>query len=159
MLAGYGETGNGTSGAVQNTFGTLHYGYNQYDSQESNVNSIYLFDFDNGSRGFNAYGNRGLGVEEAFIAPGDSGGPGLIDVNGQWYVAGVHSFASCFTQGCTVNSSFGEVGGDTSVLGQSAWLRSVTAVPEPGTYAMLLAGLRLVVAVAARRGSRNAAAA
>ena len=152
VLAGYGYTGNGTTGSNNTTFGTLHYGSNQYDGVDPDVHSTYLYDFDNATPGSrNTLGSTGLGAAEAFIASGDSGGPGLIQVNGQWYVAGVHSFDSCSRRTCPIDSSFGEVAGDISVFGQSAWLRSVSAVPEPSAYAMLLAGLGLVAAFAARR--------
>ena len=152
VLAGYGYTGNGTTGSVSGTFGTLHYGSNQYDGADPSVSAIYLYDFDNGTPGFNKFGSLGLGSAEVLIAPGDSGGPGLIEAGGHWYVAGVHSFDSCSRGTCPINSSFGEVAGDISVFGQSAWLQSVTApVPEPETYAMLMAGLGLVAAFAMRR--------
>ena len=150
-LAGYGLTGNGTSGSVNNTFGTLHYGFNEYDasgayySSQAISTSIYLYDFDNGTNLRNMIGSTGLGsAQEAFIASGDSGGPSLVEVNGAWLVAGVHSFSSCTRFTCPVNSTFGEVAGDTSVFAQAAWLQSVAVVPEPHEYAMLLAGLGLL---------------
>ena len=157
VLAGYGLTGNGTTGSVGGTFGTLRYGYNEYDNQDSKLgittfNSTYLYDFDDGSQGYNKFGSSGLGATEVMIAPGDSGGPGLIQVGGQWYVAGVHSFDSCSRGTCPINSSFGEVGGDISVFGQMVWLQSVvTAVPEPESYAMMLTGLVLLATVVRRR--------
>ena len=157
VLAGYGLTGNGATGTVAGTFGTLHYGFNQYDGNGyrfggETVNNTYLYDFDDASPAFNKFGSLGLGNTEALIAPGDSGGPGLLLVGNQWYVAGVHSFDSCSRNSCPINSSFGEVGGDISVFAQAAWLQSVVApVPEPHSYAMLLLGLGLIMALAKRR--------
>ncbi len=157
VLAGYGLTGNGATGTVAGTFGTLHYGFNQYDGSGyrfggETVNGTYLYDFDDASPAFNKFGSLGLGNTEALIAPGDSGGPGLLQVGNQWYVAGVHSFDSCSRNSCPINSSFGEVGGDISVFAQAAWLQSVVApVPEPHSYAMLLLGLGLIMALAKRR--------
>lgn len=157
-LTGYGLTGVGSTGSVDNTFGTLHYGGNQYDAPSGYYSanqisgSIYLYDFDDGTFRRNAFGSSGLGsASEVFIAAGDSGGPGLIDVNGTLAVAGVHSFSSCTRFTCPVNSTFGEVAGDTSVFANSAWLQSVLAVPEPDTYALLLAGLGLLGFIAKRR--------
>lgn len=157
VLAGYGLTGNGVSGTAANTFGTLHFGYNQYDGASYRFNGepamgTYLYDFDDGSNTFNKFGSLGLGSAEAFIAPGDSGGPSLIQLGGQWLVAGVHSFSSCRFSTCPINSSFGEVGGDTSVSAQAAWLQSVVGpVPEPHSYAMLLLGLGLIAGMSKRR--------
>ena len=153
VLAGYGYTGTGQTGSVSGTFGTLYYGSNEYDGDPSGFTATYLYDFDGGR--FNTFGSTGLGNAEVLIAAGDSGGPGLVLVGGTYYLAGVHSFDSCSRRTCPVNSSFGEVGGDISVFDQAAWLQSVmsasvTAVPEPQTYALLLGGL-LVVGAAARR--------
>ena len=154
VLAGDGLTGSGTTGSVGGTFGTLHYGYNQYDGPANLYPSTYLFDFDSGTPQWNRFGSTGLGPQEAMIASGDSGGPSLVQMNGLWHVVGVHSFDSCSRSACPVNSSFGEVGADMSTFGQSAWVQSVVivAVPEPSTYAMMLAGLLLVGAAACRGG-------
>ena len=157
-LSGYGLTGVGSTGSVSNTFGTLHYGSNQYDASSAYYganqisSTIYLYDFDSGTFRSNAFGSTGLGgALEVFIASGDSGGPSLLDVNGILMVAGVHSFSSCTRFTCPVNSTFGEVGGDTSVFANSAWLQSVLAVPEPDAYALMLAGLGLLGFIAKRR--------
>ena len=157
VLAGYGLTGNGSTGSVAGTFGTLHYGLNQYDGSGyrfggQSVNGTYLYDFDNASPAFNKFGSFGLGSSEVLIAPGDSGGPGLVLAGDRWFVAGVHSFDSCSRNTCPVNSSFGEVAGDVSVFAQAAWLQSVAGpVPEPHSYAMLLLGLGLIAGISTRR--------
>ena len=98
------------------------------------------------------FGSLGLGNTEVLIAPGDSGGPGLLPVGSQWYVAGVHPFDSCSRNTCPSTSSFGEVGGDISVFAQAAWLQSVVGpVPEPHSYAMLLLVLGAMMALTKRR--------
>ena len=134
-LAGYGLTGVGSTGANGSTFGTLYAGTNQYLGVYSSVPSVYGYGF-------------ASGTTEAMIAPGDSGGAALVNIGGVWQIAGVHDFNLCITPGCTPNSSFGQFGGDTSVVANAAFLDQF-AVPEPGS-AMLL-GLSLLAAGLAPR--------
>src|SRR5690606_22097578 len=73
--------------------------------------------------------NLGLGNAEVMTAPGDSGGPTLL--NDQ--IAGVTSFRARLTFGdidSQLNSSFGEIGGDTLVSVFASWIDSIT--DEPG---------------------------
>jgi hypothetical protein len=149
-LAGYGLTGVGSTGYVAGTFGTLYYGANQYDGVYGNAPSVYGFDLDkNGSTAFNTFGGDAVGSDEVMIAPGDSGGGSLLDIDGIWWLVGVHDFISCLAPGCTANSSFGQIGGDTSLFANADWLYSV--LPEPPTAPLLLAGLLGLAAVARRR--------
>ncbi len=88
---------------------------------------------------------KGFGKLEVGVAPGDSGGPGFVDGK----IAGVHSFG--FTHFCTgaggptngtdfscgLNSSYGEMSGDTRVSTYAGWVDdvvadviSVTSIPE-----------------------------
>lgn len=141
LLSGYGNTGTGSTGYVNGTYGTLHYGYNQYDYFFPSA--IYYYDFD--GNGNNLFGTSGLGTSEALIAPGDSGGGTLVNVGGIWQLAGVHSFIGCNTLNCTPNSSFGQYAGDVSIAANSAWLLSyldtVMSAAEPGSVALLIAAL------------------
>lgn len=89
---------------------------------------------------------KGFGKIEVGVAPGDSGGPGFIDGK----VAGVHSFGfTHFCAGvtnktdftCGLDSSYGEMSGDTRVSTYADWIDAVgakgkrgvalTPVPEP----------------------------
>jgi hypothetical protein len=150
LIAGYGLTGVGSSGATASTFGTLHWGNNVYDTTSGTRGSgSYLFDFDDGLAANSSMGNLGLGSAEAMIASGDSGGASFITLAGQLYLAGVHSFgqrSASFDIDGTANSSYGEAGGDTVLYSAAtqAWITQATSVPEPATLAQLLAGLLLL---------------
>lgn len=72
---------------------------------------------------------KGYGKYEIGIGPGDSGGPGFIDGK----IAGVHSFGFTHlcegvTNGtdfsCGLNSSFGEMSGDTRVAFWAPWVEA-----------------------------------
>ena len=161
LLAGYGYTGVGETGALAGSFGTLHWGQNVYDAVYKSSAGAYLYDFDNGLEAQNVLGVTGLGTAEAMIAPGDSGGGSFVVLAGQLYLAGVHSFGASTVADIdrvagnafgTTNSSYGEIGGD-SVLYSTAtqtWLAAVTSVPEPAAAALWLVGA-LVVGAGARR--------
>src|SRR5579871_4982876 len=155
-LAGYGYTGVGATGAVAGTFGTLRYGRNTIDAADPFAPSAYLFDFDKtGDAADNIIGDAGVGTDEAMVAPGDSGGASLSEVGGVWEIVGVHEFNACLTLGCVPNSEFGELGGDTSIYANLAWIDSVLPpAPEPATDALLAAGL-LGILIRRRRAARE----
>ncbi len=114
-------------------------------------------------------------ANEALIAGGDSGGADFVWNGSEWLISGVHSygyFSFCTSFGITPNcdvstgangaggnwgntTSYGDVSGSTAVYSHAAWVSQVTAVPEPSTYAMLLAGLISVGAIARRRRSQR----
>jgi len=149
-MVGYGLTGVGSTGYTSGTFGTLYYGANQYDGVYSDVPSVYGFDFDKlGSTAFNTFGGNAVGSNEVMIAPGDSGGGSLLNLDGIWQLVGVHDFIGCETVGCTPNSSFGQVGGDTALFANVDWLHSV--IPEPPTAPLVLIGLLGLAALMRRR--------
>ncbi len=116
----------------------------------------------------------GLGnTSEGITAGGDSGGGDYVWDGTQWLLSGVHSWGwqgnesggnptgACDFLGMTdcspfkVNdSSYGDLSGSTAVFDQTAWINSVigvSPVPEPQTYALLLAGLAAVGSIARRR--------
>jgi secreted trypsin-like serine protease len=144
-LAGYGDTGVGDTGAEDHTNDTLRFGRNRYDFDYDDVPWVYEYDFDKlGDDSFNQTDGPALGTDEADIGDGDSGGAGLMFVNGAWEIVGVHELTICTAPSCDdALSVFGEKAGDTSVFAYRDWLNTelgVSPVPEPGTWALLTIG-------------------
>jgi len=152
-IAGCGLTGMGNTGSVVGIFGTLRQGQNTFGEAQWIINgNPYVYDFDNGqyyqnsilsaSQG-NIPSDYGLETNEVIIALGDSGGPTFI--NGE--IAGVHSFFATsgppYDIDDKLNSSFGELGGDTRVAEFASWINSVTVAPAPlpGAGYLLASGL------------------
>lgn len=146
-LVGYGRTGTGLTGAVdnnttnmmrlmaQNTFdaegAALKTALGSLMSWSPLAGSQLIADFDSGLFANDALGrlmgrrDLGVGLNEGMIASGDSGGPAFI--NGQ--IAGVASYVSGLSFGSirpdvdrVTNSSFGEIGAWQSVGFYHQWL-------------------------------------
>ncbi len=135
----------------------------------------YISDFDNGTlaqdqsrRIANALGlgplgntffnDQGLGDREVGIAGGDSGGPGFIDGK----LASINSYGLTFGPnfgdfGGGLNAGWGEFSGYVPVYIHTDFIAS-TAVPEPASWAMLIAGFGLTGATMRRRRTRAVAA-
>ena len=135
----------------------------------------YRSDFDDGSAAHNTLGRiagatgdawtsgTGLGAGEALAADADSGAGEFVWNGSEWLLSGVHSWTAQGSDYCPVYglagcdasatnpSSFGDFSGATATFSHVAWINSVTAVPEPETYGMLLSGLAMVGALARRR--------
>ena len=104
-----------------------------------------------------------LGSEGDDIINGGGGGDYIWN-GSEWLLSGVHSWGWQICQDVGLNcdrrvnndSSFGDVSGSTAVFSHLGWINSVTAVPEPSSYALLLAGLAVVAGSARRRFVRRA---
>ena len=117
----------------------------------------YVSDFDNGTAAQNQSGNiaeavgstenfgdLGLGIREVNIAGGDSGGPGFV--NGR--LSSINSYGLTFGTdfgdfGGGLNSGWGEFSGYVPIFIHTDFINGATDVPEPGTWAMLIAGFGL----------------
>jgi len=157
--AGYGLSGFFSSGTDSSTFpfGTKRDGQNKYDAFADTMylalgltsgvdfipEAIYQFDSDDGNSSHDAFGfffgiaNLGLGNDEVMSAPGDSGGPTIL--NGE--LVGVTSYGITLeffrgppprTSDCTtigpssvLDSSCGEFAADTRVSHYTEFIDSV----------------------------------
>ena len=136
----------------------------------ADIEHSFISDFDNGlsandaacrisaAVGAPGFGcSTGLGAREVNIAGGDSGGPGFVDGK----LASVNSYGLSFGTGfgdyrAGLNSSWGESSGYVPVYIHETWLNGV--VPEPATWAMMIAGFGLAGAAIRRRRTSFAAA-
>ena len=175
--AAWGHYGYNTFDVISQEFNAAYYpaaGYGPDDPSYYAPGATYMSDFDNGSAALNTIGRMGdaiggawtsgtgLGTIESLIAGGDSGGGDFVWNGSEWLLSGVHSWgwggdsacADLGLSGCDNapknGSSYGDLSGSTAIYSHVAWINAVTAVPEPETYAMLLAGLAMV-GVARRR--------
>lgn len=136
----------------------------------------YVADFDDGLPGQDAscglytvgfgyapnskFCNLGTGAREVSTAGGDSGGPEFV--NGQ--IASVTSYGLTFGTEIEpgdidnkLNDSFGELNGFVSTRFNSGYINSIADIPEPASWAMMVAGFGLVGAVSRRRRTPVAA--
>lgn len=152
-LVGFGSQGQGATGDLAATGGERLAATNRFDAYGFEVEfssaalapgSRLLADFDSGASANDASPWLGAGVAlgtaaEGLIAPGDSGGPALIDGE----VAGIAGYTTrlvnTFGDSTDVdglpNSSFGEVGGWARVSYFQQWIDQVVrdAYPEAPT--------------------------
>nr|WP_255696986.1 PEPxxWA-CTERM sorting domain-containing protein [Sandaracinobacteroides sayramensis] len=123
----------------------------------------YVSDFDNGLiandtacliafavTGGTSFCQQGIGALEIGVAGGDSGGPGFIGDR----LASINSYGVTFGPNFgdvdgNLNSSFGEFSGYVPIYIHEDWIGGV--VPEPATWAMMIAGFGLVGGALRRR--------
>ncbi|VTR98505.1 FG-GAP-like repeat-containing protein [Tuwongella immobilis] len=145
-VIGYGQSGTGTTGGQSGSAGTKRIGRNTFDASGLTLPAGYsipdglglVADFDNGTAANDAFAqsygrvHRGLGAEEASAAPGDSGGPALLNNR----VAGVSSFHlnggsadydATNGGGARNNISFGDYSGYTRVSTFASFIDGRTA--------------------------------
>lgn len=143
-----------------------------------------FYDFDSGQVGHNTLSTAGVPESDAFVteldpagtisgassttdriqsggdfieggtAQGDSGGPTFIFDNGQWVVAGVTSWGINPADGYGTQGLYGDITVVTRVSAHIGWIHSVTAIPEPATYPLLIGLAVLAWSVGGRRARR-----
>jgi hypothetical protein len=152
---GFGLKGDGLTGATTSTtvrragrndadlFGTFT---DPNNITFSSSNGQFIFqDFDSPlDANLSLMGSSTPDDLEELIASGDSGGPLLINVNGNLQVAGINSFVTApdsFPQNPL--STYGWISGSTRVSDHTAFIQGVisAAVPEPGTLALGVLGI------------------
>jgi hypothetical protein len=99
----------------------------------------------------------GDGIEGS-IGGGDSGGPSFMWLNGQYVLVGNNTFGGTYPD--QVSGTFGTYFGGMTLAAYASFLTeasggTVALVPEPETYAMMLAGLGAVLLIARRRRQRR----
>jgi hypothetical protein len=154
LLAGYGMTGVGAVGCCG--FGVLRQGQNQYVGLGGNVFTGWSDDLLVGQ-----FVEDSDIPNEVDIGPGDSGGPSFYDGE----IIGVHDVVACISATSSgpclvppsaspsINSSFGQFFGDTSVSAYASWIES-EETPEPASCSLVLMGLAVAGCLRRRTGRR-----
>jgi hypothetical protein len=183
-MVGYGTAGTGDVGyTVSPSFGVKRSGQNiaefyekdDFQNFQGGPNGVYYADFDGSGANQNLFcdsthaGDWGYLCApslannlESSIGGGDSGGSAFVLVNGQYVLAANNTFSGTYTG--QTGGTFGTYFGGINTGSEIAFLQSATAayglnvvsVPEPGTYALLLAGLVGVAGIARRRAAAQA---
>lgn len=150
-MVGYGWNGIGSIGHEGTSDNQRWAGENIIDAYGSPAGAsgtnIFSTDFDDGTAAANTIaGSSAVPLAlEATTAPGDSGGPLLVQINGEWVVAGVLS------GGTTNDSVYGDISWWTGTEPFVAEIEAVggqfvTAVPEPTSFTVIGAiGLGLLL--------------
>ena len=131
---GYGTSGTGQTGNTL-AYGTKREGENEWETTANILDSTYnstilIFDFDSGSAANDALNavlgisDVGLGEAEANQAPGDSGGPCLLNGMITAIVTAGLSVSSTDVNG-TTDASFGELTADTNVSAYADWINAI----------------------------------
>lgn len=151
-LEGYGDRWASDSYGFWTGVPLLQVSYNTVDTDTQELGffddaSGLVFDYDNGSRYMDTLGqlfdqhHTGLGAQEGFIGPGDSGGGLFVDDE----LAGILSYLIEYGRNdTTVNGGYGEVGVAQSIVHYYDWIAShvpgIDPLPEPDTGADYLPG-------------------
>ena len=156
---GFGGNGNGQDGYTDfdDTRRAMENIIDVYGSViDSLPDDVFLSDFDSPDSDTNTLSDFGSSAEplnlEGMGAPGDSGGAVFVQIDGVWYLAGVHSFlADANAFGASwgneqPDARYGDVLGSVRVDYYADWINAT--VPEPTSMAALAVG---VLGLLARR--------
>lgn len=160
IMVGFGNygvgDGTGLSGTAQRYAGTNiidHYGATASPTGFfANTENIFSVDFDDGTAGNNQLDQLGSSAtpldQESTTAGGGSGGPLLIEYEGEYLVAGIVS------GGLDPNSEYGDIGWWTGVGPHQSSIETyggVFVVPEPSVLGFALFSSALVLAFGRNR--------
>jgi hypothetical protein len=138
-LVGYGKSafGTDTTYTVTNKPSVKRVGGNVVDDifpddEGGGAGEVYLFDFDEPFGSSGALGGPSLGNDvETQLGPGDSGGPGFIDMAGALALAAINTFSARLYDDFGVLGpaapQFGSAGGGVLLHGYLAWIDAVLA--------------------------------
>ena len=150
-MVGYGWNGIGSIGHEGTSDNQRWAGQNIIDAYgtpaDASGTNIFSTDFDDGTAAANTIaGSSPIPLAlEATTAPGDSGGPLLVQINGEWVIAGVLS------GGTTNDSVYGDISWWTGVEPfvsdiEAVGGQFVTAIPEPTSVTVIgVLGLGLML--------------
>jgi hypothetical protein len=148
-FVGFGFKGTGLTG-WKTLDGQKRAFQNMIDGDFGNPYLLLGADFDNPNNpADNWFGSALPQTLEGCVAPGDSGGGVFVQQGGYYYLAGVVSGVLA-TDG-NANSDYGDITAYGRVSAAMPWINSVMGVPEPSTYALLLAGGAMVFCLRCRR--------
>ena len=169
VMAGYGTSGTGLLGHIDGTANfyvkkTAENRADMFDLDDeqgfaAGPAEVWYADFDGVDFrgqpqdtfcqiGWACTGSMGLNVE-GNIGGGDSGGPSFVMVADQYFLVGNNTFGGNWPD--QVSGTYGTYFGGMALAGYTGWINEVTAVPEPQTWAMTLAGLLAVGWMVRRR--------
>ena len=183
-MVGYGTAGTGDVGYTTNpSFAVKRQGQNyaeyyekdDFQNFQGGPNGVYYADFDGTTAEQNLFcssshaadwgylcGPSLANNQESSIGGGDSGGAAFVLVNGKYVLAANNTFSGTYTgqTGGTFGTYFGGINTGSEIdfltAATAQYGLSVVSVPEPGTYALMLAGLVGVAGIARRRSAAQA---